>query len=431
MCILSLTNLLSLISPARCEQRTFRLVSDATLTAPWSVQLSVSGHSFAYGQLLAKARFSGHNVQAGTLRFPRSFVGDSSFQSIVLRNSSDLPGTFRLTAGPAGGSSSGAFSAQPREGVVGANDFVIISVRCRPPQGARSCSDVLRCEVNGFLSDTLLMEGQAQLPYLFCPQLGCSPSPPGAAADTLSALPQGLLGSFSLKPTCIGLSSSRALVFRNGSRLPLRYSAALQGDDEGVATVSEPRGVVRGNEDLKLTVLFAPRAAVPYRLRLRVTTYPVAGEPEGPVLDAMQIGGVQRALPLQTIDVRLAARGEVGALLFDPPRLALAPRLVQQTETREIWLENISDCTIRYDLEYVCEHSSSMAAPAAARRRQSRPVPSTSEAGRAAPDEHLFCAAPQGVVSARCRMRVLFTFLPQVRATRYTYSTFTLSHTMC
>ena len=78
------------------NQRTFRLVNDSTLTPPWSLTLRTIGHTFATGQLLAKAVLTGGAVRGGKLVFPCTYVGDAGYQTIRLINSSNLPSTFRF-----------------------------------------------------------------------------------------------------------------------------------------------------------------------------------------------------------------------------------------------------------------------------------------------------------------------------------------------
>ena len=78
------------------NQRTFRLVNDATMTPPWCITVRGIGHTFSTGQLLASCSLVGAATRNGKLVFPCTYLGDAVYQTVMMRNTSNLPSTFRL-----------------------------------------------------------------------------------------------------------------------------------------------------------------------------------------------------------------------------------------------------------------------------------------------------------------------------------------------
>ena len=75
------------------------------------------------------------------------------------------------------------------------------------------------------------------------------PTPQGIRSVAATA-PIGSVGSFYLRPTCVGLTTSRPFPLLNGSRLPLRYRVTIEADgqSQGVVSVTPAKGILRGNE---------------------------------------------------------------------------------------------------------------------------------------------------------------------------------------
>lgn len=49
------------------------------------------------GQLLAKAKFIGGNLKNGKLVFPCCFLGEMSYQTVMIKNNSNFPATFKIS----------------------------------------------------------------------------------------------------------------------------------------------------------------------------------------------------------------------------------------------------------------------------------------------------------------------------------------------
>ena len=84
------------------------------------------------------------------------------------------------------------------------------------------------------------------------------------------------------------------------------------------------------------------------------STYPMGGRPQR-VVDSRQPMGAGALEALQSLSVFIVAPGEIGAVTFDPPRLTADVRLVNTSETKDIFLENVTDSDLFYELHYVEE----------------------------------------------------------------------------
>ena len=398
------------------NQRTFRLVNDATLTPPWCCILRASGHTFATGQLLAKVGLKGGAVKNGKLVFPACFMGDSVFQTVKITNSSNLPAIFRIEMGFEGdavmdGDSAmdGVFTVKPSCGEIAAEDFAMICIKFTP-KTRKKVLQLVRCIVNGSLGGQLLVEGAGALPQLCCPDV-VEKLP---SIGTLLAPKPYSQEFFCLNPTCVGLSSSRDFTIRNFSRLPLRFFCNLPQSVRGIINVSPSYGFLRGNGEATVCISFAPQAIETTQCKMEIEMFPIGGRPIK-VIDARQPGTVQPVQSLQKFKVNIAAQGGVGAVMFDPPELDANVKLVNTQETRHVVLENVCDSVLEYELyyrmEFTPEAGSESTEPVSTpvQRMQSA---STSTDGSAEYHQSLFCECPEGLLPARSRKNVVFTFQP-------------------
>jgi hypothetical protein len=436
------------------NQRTFRLVNDTTLTPPWCVPIKAVGHTFSTGQLLASVKFSGANVRAGKLTFPTCFEGETLYQPVVVKNPTNLPCTFKFDFGfgeerLGGPTSDDVFSVWPTVGEINAESFVVVYVRFVPTH-SRKYLQLLKCIVNGAPSAKLLLEGNTTTPFLLCPDI--TPTEPigGGMTTTISTngvvldtpgittppnrIENGPVGSFFLKPTCVGLSTSRTFSLKNGSRLPLRFRMSLPPEAEGILTVTPASGLLRGNEIATLTIAFAPREAEKYTFKLKAQCYPIGGRADR-VVDARQPMGTEPPECLQNINIFVVAPGELGAVQFDPPRVSMDVRLVNTTETKDVYLENVSDCDLKYKLVYREEFLKDTGSALTAEKAKEDTVVSdmrelvSVEARDAAVkarehggakgnddddliNESLLCVNPEGTLRARSRLRCPIVFQP-------------------
>lgn len=419
------------------NQRTFRLVNDHSLTPPWCLSLNCIGHTFNSGQLLAKAKITGTNVSGGKLVFPCCFVGESIYQTFTLRNTSDLPSTFRIETGwdsfgATASSADDSFTVKPTSGEVDADDFTLICVKFTPKSVKKSLQ-LLRCIINGSEGGKLLLEGSSAVPYVILPDLNPNKYTPiehvlGLKKVMPTNIPTGTQGTFFMKPTCVGLSSRRNLSLKNATRLPLRYVVAVVEGDEHILNLTPKKGILKGNELADIDISFVPKASVMYNFKINVMIYPLGGKGIR-VIDANQPGPVKAPELLQTLTVDVVCPGEVGAIIFDPPHLTVDVRLVNSSESKDIYIENVSDSDVKYQLFYKEEFVADLAGGATGKRVVSNVMPLTpahaytvesliddnhSIAESKKLYEHcLNCELPSGILGARSRQRVIFTYHPR------------------
>lgn len=392
------------------NQRTFRLVNDATMSPPWCLTMSCSGHTFSTGQLLAKGSLTSSGVRNGKLLFPCCYVHDAIYQTVMLKNTSNLPSTFKLHFNSdQENQENPVWSVKPVSGEVAAEDFVLICIRFNP-NAIKKFNEVLQCVVNGSDSGKLLLEGHGAVPYLTCPDVVDDTVASNRIPEVTTMVTKGFLGSFFLKPTCVGLSFTRKFTIQNSSRLPLRYKIIVPTNAENIMTITPTRGVLRGKEQAELTIVFAPTKGIKYTFKLKILVYPVGGVAPR-VIDARQPGTVEPPEILQQLSLNIIAPGEIGTMLFDPQRLTADVRLVGTYEMQDFFLQNVTDSDIAYDLFYKTE----FVADTGLTTKETvisdvMPLLTTKEPGDIV--NNLFCELPSGTLPARSRTRVAFTFHP-------------------
>lgn len=408
------------------NQRTFRLVNDFSLVPPWCLTVSAMGHTFQTGQLLAKGVFSGGNINRGKLVFPCCYYGECLYQIAMLRNTSDLPCTFQLQTGwgqrGAHSDDLEVFQAKPSVGEIAENDFILICFRFRPAD-KKKYTECVRLFINGEESGKLLLEGCGALPYLVVPELleertQFPEESWGIPSFLPRSIPKGLLGDVFLKPTSLGLFSTRQLTIKNASRLPLKFKVCLPIEDgecdASVLTISPMHGVLRGNDSLNLLITFTPKDMKLYKVKLSIDVLPIAGKSPR-VLDSNQPGAVAAPELLQSISMTILGQGEIGALTFSPPECTMDVRLVHTSEQRSLLLENVSDSDLSYQLFYketfmpdrvdedVVERTTEMLPLQALGQ---------SHGQHTSWEDSIFCEQHTARIPARSRARLAFTYRP-------------------
>lgn len=394
------------------NQRTFRLVNDATLTPPWCLIVRSIGHTFASGQLPSKVKLLSGGVLNGKLMFPTCHVGDSIYQIVKLKNSSNLSCTFNILLGFNNSefdSGESMFTVKPTSGEIAPEDFALVCVRFTPASNKKYVQ-LVRCLINGTEGGTLLVEATGAFPQLSCPDVNETKIKIG------SFVPGSLYAEsfFSLNPTCIGLSSTRTFRLKNCSRLPLRYYCYLPSRVNDVITINKSQGFIKANDVDEIIFQFSPRETGRITCKMTIKVFSTGGQPSK-VIDGRQPGRVSRPQPVQEFKVNIAGQGGVGVVVFDPPRLATDVKLVNTTETRHIVLENVSENPLSYELLYklhfVPETGSIVSTPLVSDLLLLKSS-SKSIDGTIANHQSLYCDLPGGILPARSRTSIQFTFHP-------------------
>lgn len=395
------------------NQRNFRLTNDSTLTPPWCFPITCRGHTFSHGQLLSKAVFSSGGIINGKkLIFPPCFKDESVFQTVVVKNTSNLPAVYDIrfisdldnddeddhyTSQLSRENSSkhshiispsGAFTIKPSTGEIDADGFILIIIKFTPSL-CKKYTEYICIRVNGEDSSKLCLEGAGSVPFITIPELISSESEVALSQPIPNpniVPPRGLQGELFLKPTCVGLRSVMKVPIKNATRIPCRYRAYLtlkngQGNPMGytkgtftksssqifldeqeldeltnIVVIENNSGILKGNELVDLSLVFTPKLIKKYDYQLHIEVYPVGGKRSlEKTLDFQQPGKTLMPECLQHINVLLHAEGLLGEVLFNPSTLDIPVRLVHTKETMKIELENRSEADICYELFYIEE----------------------------------------------------------------------------
>ncbi|GMH93769.1 hypothetical protein TL16_g12719, partial [Triparma laevis f. inornata] len=344
------------------SQRSFRLVTDATLQPPWNLTMRALGHSFNFEQFLPKISTS---IKGNFLTFPSTFVGDKSFQTFRITNNGNLPAQFAFE-----NDASSSFSVKPWGGLIPANDFQLVTVSFKPKQNKQYKSS-LSCILNNTpsMAQKIRVVGEGSVPRI-------------EVENTTKC------GSLYLKPTCVGLASTRTLVVHNPTRIPLVFRASLPHKLDGTILDVSPRSArLLGNERTTITVTYAPRTEKTYRCKLHLKAEP--------------------SEIIQSLGVTLVCPGGAGAVSFDPPQLDFGVKLVNYSETRELRLINGSDC----DLKYQILHHLIEGPPGSDPRLLGAHIPIKKHADPNA-NNLMIMDKPFGILPARSKLRTKVTFSP-------------------
>lgn len=365
------------------SQRTFRLVTDATLTPPWRLEITASGRSAGSGgssQFAPQLSFE----PASVAHFPPCFVSDATFQTIKLVNKSNLPAYYNILSVPDDSDEhNDVFAIKPKTGQLPPNGFQLLIAQFRPSRvGAFSRRLIVR--VNGEETRGTMLQGSGHLPD----------------AVLCSVDDESCIESLCFEPTCVGLSTRRVLRLRNTSRVPFVFVVKLlpaKLEASSVFAVKPRSGLLRGNESRAVTISFAPREAQKIvEAKCVVKIRPIAGEPDRRLFrDARQLGEpLGPAAAVRHLSAKLVAPAGSGVVSFEPSALSFPTLLVNTEHTQELVLINAAPCALAYSLFYL-------------HQQQQHPLPQDS-----AKAHRLVVNEPTGTLPARSRKRICVTFRP-------------------
>jgi hypothetical protein len=376
--------------------RSFRLVDEKSFTPPQCLTLKVTGHTFRDAQSFqpkVQTSFGGGAAEQ-TLHFPPCMIGDSVYTNFQMFNSSEVPAAFDFAEDPRG-----IFKFEPSTGMLPVHSYQIVTVRFTP-RFERTYNVTLPLILNhtpdtGTIALTLI--ASAGIPRLLLPDKGI----------------------FCIKPTCLGVTSSRSCTLRNVSRLPLRFEWRIPQKYKNVIQATPSVGDIEGNNSIDVTITFAPQATGKIKVHIPIDVFCVTGSDinslvlldaieaersistlesylharrltnqnvdvidrsvdgineekknEGgdepvddiPLPSKFRVGDAKSAerkvefgTPIQNLTLTLITEGTTGALTFLSPTLDFGACLVHETSSYPIYIENNSDCTLLFKLDAVVQ----------------------------------------------------------------------------
>jgi hypothetical protein len=355
----------------------------------------VTGHTFRDAQSFQpKVQTSfGGGASEQTLHLPPCLIGDSVYTNFQMYNSSEVPAAFDFAEDPRG-----IFKFEPSTGMLPVHSYQIVTVRFTP-RFERTYNVTLPLILNhtpdnGTIALTLI--ASAGIPRLLLPDKGI----------------------FCIKPTCLGVTSSRSCTLRNISRLPLRFEWRIPKKYKNVIQANPSVGDIEGNNSIDVTITFAPQATGKIKVHIPIDVYCITGSDINSLilLDAIEaeksisilesnlhsyrhsnrdIQAVDRSIedaneekkneggdeglddiplpskfrvndlkserrtesgsPVQNLMLTLITEGTTGALTFLSPTLDFGACLVHETSSYPIYIENNSDCTLLFKLDAVVQ----------------------------------------------------------------------------
>ncbi|OQR93771.1 hypothetical protein ACHHYP_02303 [Achlya hypogyna] len=374
------------------SNRTFRLVNPATLTPPWyetwmvaivmswtcrCVVVHATGHTFASADSQFLSKVSIATAKDGLCAFPPAYIGDSVFQTVVFVNGSDTPAVFSVVQDP-----SRVFRVKPSCGLIPANGFHLVQIRFSPTK-SRRYSYGLKTIVNHSTPVILELTGMGCFPHLLCTEIEGGP-----AIDKLF-----------VKPTSVGLSSTRLFRVQNGARIPLVFRWSIPPAVQDVFSLSPLVHRLLGNETSVIACVFSPATTKQYNQRLALHVKAISlgrGDKPGARLPV-----------LQDVAIKVTGVGTSGAVAFEPATLTLPTVLVNSDVTAPFALVNRSDCDLRFELRArVLDSSKLMARPELDKRRAAT---------------YVSFSKPRGVIGARSTQQVVIAFRGDLAGT-YDYA---------
>ncbi|RHY30720.1 hypothetical protein DYB32_004080, partial [Aphanomyces invadans] len=357
------------------SNRTFRLVNPETFTPPWCVVVYASGHSFASSdsQFLSKVTFV--TAKDHVCPFPPAHVGDSVFQTVALSNASDTPALFSVVQDP-----SRVFWVHPASGLIPANGFHLVQIRFTPTHPRRYVHR-LKTVVN-YVSDVVVdLTG-----------MGCRPQLTCVENDTA-------IDAIYIKPTAVGLTTTRQFYVHNVSRVPLVFRWHVPPALRSTFHVAPLVHRLMGNERHVITCVFSPTQLKQYNQRIAVHVKSISMGLEEYVKSSVggrgSSGGGSTGL-IQEASVKLLGVGTTGAVSFVPAMLTLPTVLVNSPTTMPFDVVNSSDCDLKYEISVHC-----------------RPPPASSTAPQQPTDDattYISFSKPRGILGARSHQALEITF---------------------
>ncbi|KAF0717302.1 Aste57867_2382 [Aphanomyces stellatus] len=354
------------------SNRTFRLVNPETFTPPWCVVVHASGHTFgsSESQFLSKVTFL--TAKDSLCPFPPAHLGDSVFQTVSLQNASDTPALFSVVQDP-----SEVFWVHPPSGLIPANGFHLVQIRFTPNH-PRRYHYRLKTVVNYVSSVFLDLTGMGCRPQLVCLDAQTQP-----------------IDKIYIKPTAIGLSSTRFFHVHNPSRVPLVFRWQLPASLQSTFQLSPLVHRLWGNESQMITCVFSPSQLKQYNQRVSVHVKSIS----------KGVGDKSNAATLvQETSVKLFGVGTTGAVSFVPTILELPTVLVNSPTSLPFHIVNSSDCDLKFELRVIC-------------RSQTTEANAANSHENADCREYISFSKPRGVIGARSQQKIEITFRANLAGT--------------
>lgn len=290
--------------------RNFRLVTDKSFVPPWHLEVQVQGHTFPSGaeHFLPKVGLPGGG---DTVYFPACCVPGSQYQTLALTNKAHTPLFFAMDQKL----TSSVFSCLPKSALVQPHGMQMVALRFLPDAPTKYVSSMKAIFNNTpYNTAEFPLCGHGYMPNLVMENRGM----------------------VYFKPTCVGSASERAYSVTNPSRMTVAFEWEIPHSMSTLVTIEPREGLIRGNETLQLSCIFAPRKAKKYQFRLGCTLRVPGREGDG-----------------AKVWLNIVGQGSVGAVQFDPSLIDFESVMVGSSRKKILRLSNTSECPMHWSFNIV------------------------------------------------------------------------------
>ncbi|XP_041119870.1 cilia- and flagella-associated protein 65 isoform X1 [Polyodon spathula] len=286
-----------------------RHIKDCTLCPPWCLTVRVSGHTFQPG----REHFIPHySLLSPRVVFPAVPQEVTTYRSLLLQNTGDLPITFSLDA-----QHSRTVTVKPTSGMVLPGAHEIFTLKTTPNEGKiHKLSIPLQLNYSPRSIQEIIVLSSVEKPKI------------ALEGD----------GTLFFKPTCVGSSSERTYIIKNVTRLPLRFEWKIPSTDSTLLSVTPQGGIIQPNESLVQAWCFSPQEEKEYVLKTSLTFW----------------ASRKHCSPQPSKKTRLCLKvigmGSKGSIAAEQPLFDMGDVLVGSSQSCDLVLLNNGCCALDYTL---------------------------------------------------------------------------------
>ncbi|XP_077974570.1 cilia- and flagella-associated protein 65-like [Styela clava] len=298
------------------SMRDYKLVDDTTITPPWCLTVSVSGHTFS-----GKNNTFLPNVEIGAneLTFAATPDNEDSYRTMLLKNNGTTPVLYQFNQN----SEESSFTIKPQQGMM-KSKYHISVCRLTPRKVETYESKVtLRLNDNGTHDEHLTLIGTGEQPELLLSNSG----------------------EMYFRPTCIGTMNTNKYTVQNTGRLPLGFMWKLQSTDLTRLSVEPKSGVIYPNEIQNHTWTYSPDIPEKSLFKPVCYTWP-HNNGSAEITSVVDIPIKNR----RKFTLRVIGEGHTGEIRAERSSIDFSCVICGSSSTKTLVLHNVSNCDARFKL---------------------------------------------------------------------------------
>ena len=292
------------------SMRDYRLTEDTTLTPPWCLTVTATGHTFMSNQETFLPRY---HLDSPQVVFPAVNATESTYRTVLLSNTGTTPILYDFDR-----DNTGIYSVKPTKGLVWPTQHQVFVMKILPTE-VKAYKHILKLRLNDAEKHTQDIHASG-------------------SAESAQILLENA-GEVYFKPTCVGTVTSQQYGVKNMSRIPLRFEWKMHHADAQVLEIEPSSGVIQPNENQFHTWYFKPRLQDKHMLKPALIVW-------GHRHSSKSSAGRKREFA-----VRAIGEGSLGRIQCEEKYMDYGTIVVGSSETRYITLVNDSNCSLHYRLD--------------------------------------------------------------------------------